>query len=211
MSTGDSTLMMLLSLNLLLLVFFVLLNSMATAGSRQAKQLMAQVESGSSIRTDEQTSGESLNPGSMFATWRASVVTRLQGMVVNRVDLRVQPQAGTADSVEVDVPLGSVFDDAGKLIRPEIFRNMAVAAGGDSTLKWQVRSKGQPARLAAMLAGVATQTGHAEAVGDASEVLRLVVVPGPTAKPDTGLQVQQVGEEADGTVKGIDATGDRRE
>ena len=46
MKAGDSTLMMLLSLNLLLLVFFMLLNSMATYGAKHAEEVLATVREG---------------------------------------------------------------------------------------------------------------------------------------------------------------------
>lgn len=213
MSTGDSTLMLLLSLNLLLLVFFVLLNSMATAGAKHVKETLAQVSQGANHPASGESSGESLTVGGAASpAWRASVLNRLQGVVMNRIDLRVLPQDGNADGLEVDIPLDAIFDAAGRMAKPEIIRNLEAAAGTETTLRWQVRDKDiDVARQAAMLAALAAETGHAEALAVAGRALRLMVTPGPGTKADTGLQVQQVGEGAGGTVQGVEGKDGARE
>ena len=147
-----------------------------------------------------------------MVAWRAGVLSRLQGVVVNRLDLRVSPQEGNAGKLEVKLPLKTVFDASGKVANPEMLSNMVAAAGSESTLTWQVVGNFENTeQMAGFIAALARVTGHAEAVTGEPQEVRLIVVPGAATKPNIGLQVQQVGEDAGGTVEGVQDKGTARE
>lgn len=204
MSVGDSTLMMLLSLNLLLLVFFMLLNSMATYSDRHASEVLAKVREGYDL-PGPAMNAESNLPEVPTEAWRAGIVTRLQGITLNRIELRVLPQQGSANKVEVTLPLSAVFDAQGQIIAPEFLRNLASAAGPESTVKWQIVGTWKDAdRYALMAAALATETGEAEFTEGSEQLVRVTVVPGAATRPQMGLQVQDVGEAAGAAVRGLD-------
>ena len=211
MSVGDSTLMMLLSLNLLLLVFFVLLSSMATYSDRHASEVLARVREGYDTPGPKQRDGVNV-PEVPMAVWRAGIVSRMQGISINRIDLRVSPQQGSANKVQVTLPLTSVFGADGKVLEPELLRNLAAAAGPESRVIWQVVGRWQDtATFTPMVAALATDVGEAEFVAGDEAVLRVEVTPGAATRPSMGLQVQDVGEAAGAVVKGLDAKAVPRE
>lgn len=210
MSGADGTLMMLLCLNLLLLVFFMLLNSMATYGQRHADEVMAEVRRGYELPGK---GGREDVPEQPMEAWRANVAARLQGVIVNRLDLRVLPQTGNANAVEVMVPLNRMFDAAGQVLQPELVGNMEAAAGQESRVTWQV--VGSPAQdsvqLAAMAASLAVLAGRADVVRGRDAGVNIRVVPGAGTRSGMGLQVQGVGEASGGRVQGVEETGGVRE
>lgn len=215
MSTGDSTLMMLLSLNLLLLVFFMLLNSMATYGKRHADEVLAEVRAGYNLPGQGNLRESQSVPEVAMAAWRAGIVSRLQGVVTNRIDLITPPQQGSAGKVEMVLPVSALFDANGKLAKGEVVRNIAAAAGSESRVTWQVvgnwNGAGMEARVANMVAQLAVEAGSAESVMGKDEALKVLVVPGLATKAAIGVQVQQVGEEAGGNVRGVEEKGNSRE
>lgn len=205
MSTGDSTLMLLLALNLLLLVFFMMLNSMATYGAKHAEDVLAKVREGYSVIAPKDMAGTSDVPEVQMVAWRTSLLGRMQGIVMTRIDLRVLPQEGSADKVEIEVPLGAVFDADGQVTGPEFVRNMEAAAGEESHVLWQLRGDwavAEPmAKRAAALAAVAR---HVEITAGKENGLRVIIAPGAGTKSQMGLQVQGVGETVGGGVKGVE-------
>ena len=205
MSTGDSTLMMLLSLNLLLLVFFMMLNSMATYGKRHADEVMAQVRQGYNLPGKGAMRDSQAVPEVALEAWRAGMVARLQGVVINRIDLITPPQQGSASKIEMVLPASALFDTDGKLVRPETVRNIAAAAGVESRVVWQVAGNWKDPRVAAMVAQLALQTDGAEMVYGRENVIRVTVMPGFATKPEMGVKVQQMGESVGAAVRGIDS------
>lgn len=204
MSTGDSTLMMLLSLNLLLLVFFVLLNSMATKDKKHSDSVMAQLADGYGLPAAAPKAAAGDSQDVPLTGWRAGVVTKIQGMVNNRFDLRVMPQQGNAGKIEIELPLSALFDSSGVLVRPETLRNIAAAAGSESRIIWQVKGRfDDAARLAMYASALAVENGRAEVVAANTDGLRVIITPGLVAPSNIGLQIQQVGEDAGGTVQGV--------
>ena len=124
---------------------------------------------------------------------------------MNRIELRVPPQVGSAGKVEMELPLAQIFNTQGKLVKPEFIRNMVAAAGVESRIEWQVRGHFENAeRLAPYVASLAREVGVAELVESENEGLHLIISPGFTTKPNMGLQVQQVGEDAGAKVNGVD-------
>jgi hypothetical protein len=208
MSTGDSTLMMLLSLNLLLLVFFMMLNSMATYGAKHAEDVLAQVRAGYNVPSPHGKQGDGDVTEVPFASWRNGLVGRMQGMVMNRIDLRVLPQEGSAGKVEIEMPMGSIFAPDGTVNHPETVKNMMAAAGSESKVIWQVKADWtQPEKFSRYAGSLAAQGVHVRVVGDKDQGLRVIVVPGSGTKSAMGLQVQAVGEDAGGMVKGVETKG----
>lgn len=212
MSAGDSTLMMLLSLNLLLLVFFMMLNSMATYGKKHAEEVLTSVREGYDLAGKAALRGSETVPEVPMAAWRSGVVSRLQGVIVNRIELRTLPQQGNASSVEMVMPLSAVFRPDGQVLEPELMRNIAAAAGSESRIIWQVLGPLQDGpRLARMVAALALEAGRAEMVVAAQTSVKLVVTPGLATRPDMGLKLQSVGEDAGAKVQGVDEKAGNRE
>ncbi len=196
--------MMLLSLNLLLLVFFVLLNSMATKDTKHSDSVMAQVADGYGLPS--KMLKPHANPGEDLpaAGWRAGVISRVQGVMTNRIELRVAPQVGNAGKVEIALPLSSLFDAQGRLVRPELLRNLQAAAGSESKLVWQVAGRmDDVARLSGFAAAIAAIHGRVEVIPATAEGLRVIITPGIVTPGSVGLQIQRVGEDAGGQIQGI--------
>lgn len=207
-SNGDSALIMWLSLNLILLVFFMLLNSMAQPGEphpdaamKTANDVMADT------RTDTQE-GQAV-PMAPQAAWREDVITRLRGTVVNRMDLRVLPQGSNATELRVEVPLGEVFRDDGSLRRPEFVAKLRAAAGADSTVAWGLQApydaKGLFAGYMATLSQL-TQSPVAWEDSDA-RVVQVQIRPGLLTGAAMGSAVQKVTDDTNGETRGVDAGG----
>ena len=213
MGGADGTLMMLLSLNLLLLVFFMLLNSMATYGQRHADEILAEVRRGYSVPSGGAKAGNVDVPEVPMAAWRASTTARMQGVIVNRIDLRVLPQSGNANAVELFMPLTGMFDAAGGVLKPELVTNMAAAAGAESTVTWQVvGAQALDAQtLAAMTANLALLAGRADLVRGSEAGVKIRVEPGLATRSGMGLNVQDVGEAAGANVQGVQDSGGVRE
>jgi hypothetical protein len=207
-SNGDSALIMWLSLNLILLVFFMLLNSMAQPGEPHPQADMASnLEVKSDIRT-EATVGEAM-PTAPQTAWREDVITRLRGTVANRMDLRVLPQGSNASELRVEVPLNQVFREGGALLRPEFVAKLRAAAGADSALAWGILApydtKGVYAGYMATLSRM-TQSPVAWEDSEAG-VVRIQIRPGLSTMAEMGADVQTLTEDAGGEVKGVDAGG----
>lgn len=206
MNSGDSTLMMLLSLNLLLLVFFMLLNSMATRGAKHAEDVLAEVREG--YEQSRVLAGQASQGETPLMAWRESAIARLNGVMGNRLELRVSPQEGNAGVIELDMPLASAFNGQGALLQPELVRNVLAAAGSESTVIWTLRlSRSEGLRASSMMASLALQGADAMFVPSQDNTLRVVVTPGSATLPSMGLNVQNVGEKAGASVRGIEPKG----
>ncbi len=207
-SNGDSALIMWLSLNLILLVFFMLLNSMAQPGEPQPQAEMASPNDvNSDVRVDR-VEGQDV-PTMPDLGWRDTVITRLRGTVMNRVDLKVLPQGSNASELRVEVPLNQVFREDGALLRPEFVANLRRAAGADSTLAWGILApfdaKGVNAGYMATLSRM-TQTAVAWEDSEAG-VLLVQIRPGVRAEPELGTSVQTLTDEVGGETIGVDTGG----
>lgn len=213
MSTGDSTLMLLLSLNLLLLVFFMLLNSMATYGKRHADEVMKQVREGYNLPAQGAWRGGVLSAPEVPVTgWRNGMVSRLQGIAMNRIDLKVLPQEGNAGKVEIVMPLAAVFDANGKLVKPEVLRNIAAAAGSESQVMWQIVGPWErAAKLAPYVGALTMAMGSGQMIAGAEPRLKIVVMPGSGTPSAMGLKVQRAGEDAGAEVQGVEEKGSASE
>lgn len=209
MKAGDSTLMMLLSMNLLLLVFFMLLNSMATYGAKHAQEVLAEVREGYDRQGKKAEHGDAQAAvGEAQLAWRSGVVQRMHGVVQNNLQLQVPAQMGNASKVEIDLPLDALFDPAGRLARPEVLRNLVAAAGPESQVSWQLRGDLQDARLMMAMNALLEETGRAEAMQASENTVRVSVLPGEATEAARGVQIQRVGEEAGGRVQGVDEVGE---
>ncbi len=205
--------MMLLSLNLLLLVFFMLLNGMATHGQRHASEVLAEVRRGYDLPAGGARRDRVDVPEVPLEVWRDNVVARVQGVTMNRLDLRVSLQPGNAGVVELTLPLSSLFDAGGAVVQPELVGNLTAAAGIDSRVTWQVVGTAgmETSRLAVMATNLAKLAGSADLTRGNEPVVRVRVVPGLATRSGMGLQVQNVGEAAGATVQGVHELGGGRE
>ncbi|RYG62159.1 MAG: hypothetical protein EON60_00795 [Alphaproteobacteria bacterium] len=213
MSGADGTLMMLLSLNLLLIVFFMLLNSMAAHGQRHASEVLAEVRRGYALPAGAARADQVDVPEVPLEVWRDNVVTRVQGVTMNRLDLRVSLQPGNAGVVELTLPLTSMFDTAGTVLQPELVGNITTAAGKESRVTWQVvgTDSMDTSRLSNMTTNLALVAGKADLVRGDEAAVRIRVIPGLATRSGMGLQVQDTGEAAGATVQGIHEIGGGRE
>lgn len=205
---GDSVLVLLLALNLLLVAFFMMLNSISTYGAQHANDVLAKVREGYDLQGPLGKGGKAMSEPK--ANWQQGVVQRVQGLMVNRLLLRSAPMEGNAAYVDITVPLDAVFDGSGKIKQPAVLRNIIAAAGPESQLEWQIEGNWQQVgAYAAMLASLAQETGQAQMKAGPQPLLRVRVVPGLATKADTGLAIQQSGEDAGGTVQGVGDTDGR--
>ena len=194
---------MLLSLNLLVLVFFLLLNSMATVNDKRAHHDMAKPPEGIPEVRTKNAEGEMV-PLAPLAAWQESTLTRLRGTQLTRLELRVVPQASSAGYVRLEVPLERVFAPRGVLRKPELVRNVRAAAGPESTLSWTLVTQQGTTATPERLLTLARATGQDVAlVPGHDDVLRIDVRPGATTPPKTGLQLQMLGEDAGGGAQGV--------
>ncbi|TKW60691.1 MAG: hypothetical protein DI628_07275 [Blastochloris viridis] len=209
-SNGDSALIMWLSLNLILLVFFMLLNSMAQPGKPHPDaELMASNEAMAETRT-EAPEGQAV-PTAPHTAWREDVITRLRGTVMNRMQLRVLPQGSNANELRVEVPLNEVFQENGTLRRPEFVAKLRAAAGADSTLAWGLQAPYDAKGLfAGYMATLSRMTGSAVAWQDSEErVLQVQVRPGALTGSAMGSAIQNLTDDVNGDTRGVDAGGVR--
>lgn len=205
---GDFALLMMLSLNLLVLVFFMLLNSMAIPGNPHPDSVL---DVARDVRADATTSMvEGLDvPTAPLAAWRDSVVTRLRGTILNRLDLRVLPQGANADELLVEIPFDQVFQTNGALLRAEFVHKLQAAAGPESTVSWSLTTPDTEGARAAMAMATLSRITRSAVAWQAGErrVVQVRVQPGAQTKPDMGGKVQGLGEKAGGRVTGVDAGG----
>ncbi len=207
-TNGDSALIMWLSLNLILLVFFMLLNSMAQPGEPHPQaEMISQRDVKSDVRT-EAVQGQDV-PTAPQTAWREDVITRLRGTVANRMDLRVLPQGSNANELRVDIPLNQVFREDGSLLRPEFTAKLRAAAGTDSSVAWGLMAPYEAKGLyASYMATLSRMTQSAVAWEDSdARVVRVQIRPGMHTLTNMGSAVQNVTEDAGGEVKGVTAGG----
>ena len=205
---GDFALLMMLSLNLLVLVFFMLLNSMAVPGAPnpdsaidKAREVQAEATTGAVEGLDV--------PTAPLAAWRESVVTRLRGTILNRLDLRVLPQGANADELLVEIPLDDVFRPTGELLRPEFVHKLLAAAGPESMVSWSLITPEEYGARAAMAMATLSRITRSPVAWQAGErrVVQVRVQPGTQTKPSVGTEMQGLSEKAGGRVTGVDAGG----
>lgn len=205
---GDGVLLMLLAVNLLLVAFFMMLNSISTYGAQHASDVLAKVREGYDLQGPL---GEGKALTAPKAQWQQGVVQRVQGLMISRLLLNTPPLHGNAAYVDILLPLDAVFDAEGKVKRPAVLRNIIAAAGVESRLVWQLEGPWQDRKaFSAMLANLAQETGQAQMRGAREARLRVRVLPGVATKADTGLAIQQAGEAAGGTVQGLEGDGHGR-
>ncbi|NBV54560.1 MAG: hypothetical protein EBR79_02475, partial [Proteobacteria bacterium] len=173
--SADGTLLMLLSLNFLLLAFFILLNGMATRDQAgRGKDMLAQVREGYDVAGPFAEDGTL--PRQPRQEWQQGLQVRVQGLVSNRLGLTTVPLEVDAERLVMRFPLGEVFDGE-KLRRPEMVRNLMAAAGRDSVVRWEVSGPlAQGAELAAQAGQLAIETGAVAVRGGLPEV-RAVFIP----------------------------------
>ena len=204
---GDFALLMMLSLNLLVLVFFMLLNSMAVPGAPNPDSA---IDKAREVRAEATTGAvEGLDvPTAPLAAWRESVVTRLRGTILNRLDLRVLPQGANADELLVEVPFDEVFRPTGELLRPEFVHKLA-AAGPESMVSWSLITPEEYGARAAMAMATLSRITRSPVAWQAGErrVVQVRVQPGTQTKPSVGTEMQGLSEKAGGRVTGVDAGG----
>lgn len=204
-ASADGTLLLLLGLNLLLLAFFILLNSMATHGARHASDVMARVKEGYNVQ-GSYTGGDADAPRQPLAYWKQQVTGRMQGVVLNRLGLSTVPLEADANRVEVLIPLETLFSE-GEVANPPVVKALNAAAGPESRVVWVMEGASateETAHQAAALAALGV-VAQVQVSGEAPPQprVRVVVVPGVTTPSDRGGQVQRVGTQLGGAVQGV--------
>ena len=197
-----------LSLNLILLVFFMLLNSMAQPGEPHPEAAMVDANDVQTDMRTDVTKGQDAPTAPQMA-WRQDVITRLHGAVMNRMDLRVLPQGSDANELRVEIPLEEVFREDSTLRRPELVARLRAAAGKDSTMAWGLMApydaKGVLAGHMALLSRM-TKTPVAWEDGE-ERVVRIQIRPGVRTDVGVGTSVQKLSDEINGQTQGVDAGG----
>lgn len=202
---ADGTLLMLLSLNFLLLAFFILMNSIATRESAHAKNVLARVREGYNIQGPLGDNAGGVAPVVAKAPWQGPLVSRLQGVILNRLNLQTIPLETDADKLVMVLPLASLFDGP-RLREPQTVRNIVTAAGTTASLRWEILGRWPNQELlAAQAATLAAETGRV-AVGAGNDSVRITFTPALTTDPDVGATLQNLG--LDGGASSVEGVGD---
>ena len=196
----DGLPLLLVALNLMMLSFFILLNSMSSPrtdeSERHAITVLGRVKEGYDIRQSEVDDNGSI-PKVPTASWADETAQKLHGVVVNRLQLSSVPLTADANRVILTLPANTLF--AGDVfIGAETVRALMLAAQG-SRLQWRLNGEANSlpahgAALAGITGQVAMQRGQPE--------VRLVVVPGNSAPPTVGAGVSGIVQPLGGAVEG---------
>lgn len=195
-----SVLLLLVAVNLLLLSFFALLNALSvgpTGEVANGKIAPLGKESGYDVAAAQPLETGGTAPQVPTAAWVQSTAAQLQGVVVNRFNLRTLPLQTDADRITLTLPIDTLFAKE-ELANPELIRALMLAAR-DAQLSWQLQGTeptviGQGAALTEVTGKVRLSAGKPQ--------LKLVVKPTALTNPDVGTGVQNLTEQKGGEVKG---------
>ena len=207
-ATADSSLLVLLSLNLLLLALFILLNSMALPKNEEhAADVLAEVRLGGAATAAPQSSA--MVPGIGQRDWTQSTEKLLRGVIANRFELLTAPQETKATWLEVRIPLAEVLRENAQtgrvMVNQKLVSNL-LAAGQQAELRWVLQLPADLPAAPAMLAALSELTDRAELQLDplaADGFLKLRVSPGRGMLPEVGVKLQQLGAAVGGTTQGL--------
>ncbi|MBI1308841.1 MAG: hypothetical protein GC129_03135 [Proteobacteria bacterium] len=188
---GDGSPILMLSLNFLLLAFFILLNSLATRESEHARDVLAQVREGYDIKGPATDLQHATAPWVPKDRWQDSVGARVQGLVVNRLHLQTVPLEVDAQRLVMTLPSAALFA-GGKLVQPELVRNLKAAAGNDAKVSWEIQGSLNDGSLAANAAALAAEVGLV-GMRDGADGVRITFVPGAETAPGAGTSLQNLG------------------
>ena len=196
----DGLPLLLVALNLMMLSFFILLNSMSSPptddSERHAITVLGRVKEGYDMRQPE-VDDKGTIPQVPTASWADDTAKKLHGVVVNRLQLTSVPLTADANRVVLTLPANTLFaGDA--FIGAETVRALMLAAQG-SRLQWRI--SGEATSLPAQGAGLAGITGQIAMQRGQPEV-RLVVTPGSSAPPAVGAGVGGIVQPLGGAVEG---------
>jgi hypothetical protein len=143
----QGTILLFLSLNLILLVFFVLLNVMSTPTTKKAAH--ADLSVAPSTAPQHGNGGEMDERPEVWQGWlQASIVQAVNGkMVVSSQDLMAD-----ADSLWVTFPMGMFFDGDGTAVKSTavgVLQNLAALAGlpDQNALRLEIGLRADPERM----------------------------------------------------------------
>lgn len=194
--------LMLLSLNFLLLSFFILLNSLSTHEAAHAKNVLARVREGYNVQ-GPMDAQRGVAPVVAITPWQAPLAARVQGLVLNRLNLQTIPLETDADRLVMEIPLAMLFDGP-RLRDPQFVRNIMAAGGREALVRWEILGRWQDQTLlAAQATALAVETDRV-AVSSGNNMLRVTFVPAPATDPDVASTLQSLGIDAGATrVEGV--------
>lgn len=189
-SVGDRVLILLLSLNFVLLAFFILMNGMATSENHHATAVLAKMREGYDIQ-GPQLGSTGTAPKVAMSNWQQVTARKIQGLVVNRLHLDTVPLQVDADRLVMVFPEGALVD-GGRVVQPEVIRNILAAAGTDASVRWEISGELVNATTMAANAGALMAATGQVAMVPGTGGVRVVFIPGATTKPSTGATLQHL-------------------
>jgi hypothetical protein len=198
----DGFAMLLVALNLLMLCLFVLLNSLATTPTPEQKKhqqkILAAVQEGYDV-VSPQVAEEATTPLVPTAPWAEDMASKLQGVVVNRLQMNAAQMETDADRVVLTIPLENIFAE-NKLIGAEVVRALILAAQ-ESSMVWVLDAA--PENLMKWAPELAAVTGQVTMQSEGIPALKLIVRPNDDVPPSAGRGLQTIG-----TTQGASVTGE---
>lgn len=195
-----SAMFLMVSVNILLLSFFVVLMAITVPGKKHAENVLRDVREGYAFKSPESNSN-GMAPRVPAGHWSQQQMSNIQGVVVNRLQLQTQPLVADADRVVLTLPAESLFN-GGVLHAAEMVQALEMAAA-DADRQWVITGAAG-AELAARGAALAQITGQARMVVAGGKESHVVLVLKPTGftAPATGSAVQVLGGKAGGVARG---------
>jgi hypothetical protein len=197
----DGLPMLLVAVNLLLLSFFVLLNALSSEPTskteQQAGDVLARVREGYNQKAADPREQNGTLPREPVMSWAEAMTSKVQGVMINRVQLQTEVLQADASRVVIRMPLDALF--AGEnFIGAELVQALALASQG-AQLTWQLAGPSpaivaQGAAVAAVAGGVALVPGPPE--------VRLVLIPAPATTPTVGNSLNNLADEKGARVQG---------
>jgi hypothetical protein len=193
-----SSVLLLLSLNFMLLAFFIMLNSMASQPGKEAEDAVLR-----RMAAGQPGAATLVGPGGesqpvQGQTWQDRVTQDVQGVLLNSIPLRTIPLEAQANRLVLELPLRV-------LATPSVLRAIQRVIGQEWRVVWHVQG-GDALQVATawQAVGVPMRWLPAEpnGRGPARELIRLTLTP---QQPTAGAAVpmlQRAVEEADGRALG---------
>ena len=191
-----SAVLLLLSLNFMLLAFFIMLNSMASQPGKEAEdRVLRRMAAGQPGEAKLVGLGRESQPV-QGETWQDRATGSVQGVLLNSIPLRTIPLDAQANRLVLELPLRV-------LATPSVLRAIQRVAGQEWDVVWQIQG-GDALQVATAWQAVGAPVRWLPATPQAPTqgLVRLTLAPKNTSAGATVPMLQRTVEEADGRAMG---------
>lgn len=191
-----SSVLLLLSLNFMLLAFFIMLNSMASQPGKEAEDAVLRRTAAGQPTTAklEGTGGDS--PPVQGEAWQDRATRNVQGVLLNTIPVRTIPLQANADQLVLELPLRV-------LATPSVLRAIQRVTAQEWAVVWHVQG-GDALQMATAWQAVGAPMRWLPAAPQTPTqgLVRLTLTPQKTSAGATVPMLQRMAEEADGRALG---------